>query len=172
VIFLESIWTKVLQARGDMKTPMAAQICGAVTNIILDPLLIFGMFGFPKMGIAGAATATVAGQIVAALVVMKKGFCRSPELKKYPHYVSRIFRLGLPSILMQSAYTFYIFGLNLILATFSDAFMITFSEARPRPCRLDGLPKFSNVSISASCAAFCGFVVDALSRYIISPYSL
>lgn len=120
-LFLESIWTKVLQARGDMKTPMAAQICGAVTNIVLDPLLIFGMFGFPKMGIAGAATATVTGQIVAALVVMKKGFCRSPELKKYPHYVSRIFRLGLPNILMQSAYTFYIFGLNLILATFSDA---------------------------------------------------
>ena len=120
-LFLESIWTKVLQARGDMKTPMAAQICGAVTNIVLDPLLIFGMFGFPKMGIAGAATATVAGQIVAALVVMKKGFCKSPELKKYPHYISRIFRLGLPNILMQSAYTFYIFGLNLILATFSDA---------------------------------------------------
>ena len=120
-LFLESIWTKVLQARGDMKTPMAAQICGAVTNIVLDPLLIFGMFGFPKMGIAGAATATVAGQIVAALVVMKKGFCKSPELTKYPHYVSRIFRLGLPNILMQSAYTFYIFGLNLILATFSDA---------------------------------------------------
>ena len=120
-LFLESIWTKVLQARGDMKTPMAAQICGAVTNIVLDPLLIFGMFGLPKLGIAGAAIATVAGQIVAALVVMKKGFCKSPELKKYPHYVSIIFRLGLPNILMQSAYTFYIFGLNLILATFSDA---------------------------------------------------
>ncbi len=120
-LFLESIWTKVLQARGDMKTPMIAQIFGAVTNIILDPLLIFGMFGLPKLGISGAAIATVAGQIVAALIVMKKGFCRSPALKKYPHYVAKIFRLGLPNILMQSAYTFYIFGLNLILAGFSDA---------------------------------------------------
>lgn len=73
-LFLESVWTKVLQAEGDMKTPMAAQILGAVTNIVLDPLLIFGLFGLPELGIGGAAAATVAGQIVAALVVMKKGF--------------------------------------------------------------------------------------------------
>lgn len=119
-LFLESIWTKVLQAQGDMKTPTIAQIFGAVTNLIFDPLLIFGLFGFPRMGIAGAAIATVAGQIVAALIVMKKGFYRSPERRKYPHYVAKIFRLGLPNILMQSAYTFYIFGLNMILATFSD----------------------------------------------------
>ena len=120
-LFLESIWTKILQARGDMKTPMVAQILGAVTNIVLDPLLIFGMFGLPEMGIAGAAIATVAGQIVAALVVMKKGFYKSPSIRKYPHYTRQIFRLGLPNILMQSAYTLYIFGLNMILATFSDA---------------------------------------------------
>lgn len=54
-LFLESIWTKVIQAYGDMKTPMIAQIIGAVTNIVLDPLLIFVMFGLPEMGIAGAA---------------------------------------------------------------------------------------------------------------------
>lgn len=120
-LFLESVWTKVLQARGNMKTPMFAQITGAVINIILDPLLIFGLFRLPQMGIAGAAAATVAGQIAAALIVMKKGFYKSPSLKKYPHYVTKIFRLGMPNILMQSAYTFYIFGLNLILAAFSDA---------------------------------------------------
>ena len=119
-LFLESIWTKVLQAQGDMKTPMIAQICGAVTNIVLDPLLIFGMFGLPKMGIAGAAVATVAGQVVAALVVIKKGFYPAPKLAKYPHHIGKIFRLGTPNILMQSAYTLYIFGLNTILATFSD----------------------------------------------------
>ena len=119
-LFFESIWTKILQADGDMKTPMAAQILGALTNIVLDPLLIFGLFGLPQLGIAGAAAATVIGQIVAALVVMKKGYRRSPAREAYPRRVSEIFRLGIPSILMQSAYTFYIFGLNLILSGFSD----------------------------------------------------
>lgn len=119
-LFLESIWTKVLQADGDMKTPMVAQILGALTNIVLDPLLIFGLLGLPEMGIAGAAVATVAGQIVAALVVMPRGFRRSPALAKYAAHIRTIFRLGVPNMLMQSAYTFYIFGLNLILATFSD----------------------------------------------------
>ncbi len=119
-LFLESIWTKVLQANGDMKTPMLAQIFGAVTNIILDPLLIFGLLGLPKLGIAGAAIATVVGQIVAALIVFRKGFRKSPAKEVYPHHVVKIFCLGVPNILMQSAYTFYILGLNLILATFSD----------------------------------------------------
>ena len=119
-LFLESIWTKVLQASGDMKTPMLAQIAGALTNIVFDPLLIFGMFGLPELGISGAAIATVAGQIVAALIVMKKGFRKSPARHLYPRRVREIFLLGIPNILMQSAYTFYILGLNLILSGFSD----------------------------------------------------
>ncbi len=119
-LFLESIWTKVLQSYGDMKTPTIAQIIGAITNILLDAILIFGMFGLPKLGIAGAAIATVTGQIVAALIVMKNAFNKSPKLNKYPKILARIFNLGLPNILMQSAYTIYILGLNLILSTFSD----------------------------------------------------
>lgn len=119
-LFLESVWTKILQAKGDMKTPMFAQILGAVANIILDPLLIFGWCGLPKMGISGAAIATVVGQIVAALIVMKNGFYKSPKLNIYPRYTAKIFRMGIPNILMQSAYTFYILGLNLILSTFCD----------------------------------------------------
>lgn len=119
-LFLESVWTKVLQAEGDMKTPTIAQIIGAVVNIILDPILIFGKLGFPELGISGAAIATVAGQIAAALVVMRKGFRKSPSRELFPRLTAQIFRLGLPNILMQSAYTFYILGLNLILAEFSD----------------------------------------------------
>lgn len=119
-LFLESIWTKVLQANGDMKTPMVAQICGAIVNIILDPILIFGMFGMPKLGISGAAIATVIGQIAAALIVMKKGFRLPPSKGKYIPNIKLIFNRGIPNILMQSAYTFYILGLNLILAGFCD----------------------------------------------------
>lgn len=119
-LFLESMWTKVLQADGDMVTPTIAQVLGALTNIILDPLLIFGMFGLPELGIAGAAIATVCGQMVAALVVMRKGYRKSPALAKYPAYVRKIYESGFPNILMQSAYTFYIFGFNMILKQFSD----------------------------------------------------
>ena len=110
-LFTEGVWSKILRdARGDMKTPMVAQIAGAITNIILDPILIFGMFGIHKFGIAGAAIATVIGQIVAALVVMRKAFVRSPEKSCYLPHIKRIYQLGIPNILMQSAYTFYIFG--------------------------------------------------------------
>jgi len=124
-LFLESVWSKILQATGDMKTPMFAQIAGAITNIALDPLLIFGLLGLPELGIAGAAVATVSGQFVAALIVAKKGFRKSPPLHVYPRHVKTVFRLGVPNMLMQSAYTFYILGLNLILATFSDQAVTT-----------------------------------------------
>ena len=59
-------------------------------------------------------------KLAAALIVMKKGFRKSPHRQVYPHHIAKIFQLGIPNILMQSAYTFYILGLNLILATFSD----------------------------------------------------
>ena len=120
-LFLESMWTKVCQANGDMKTPMIGQILGALTNIVLDPVLIFGLLGFPRMGIAGAGTASVIGQAAAAAFVFRKGYRPSPELSRYPRLLASIYRAALPNILMQAAYTVYIFGLNIILARFSDA---------------------------------------------------
>ena len=119
-LFLESCWTKVHQAYGNMKTPMIAQIVGAIINIVLDPILIFGLIGMPKLGVTGAAIATVVGQIVAAIIVMIKGVRKSPNIKLYPKELARIYQLGLPNIIMQAAYTFYIFGLNIILKGFSD----------------------------------------------------
>ncbi|MBQ1335237.1 MAG: MATE family efflux transporter [Clostridia bacterium] len=116
----ESVWTKVLQAYGDMKTPMRAQIVGAAVNIALDPLLIFGAAGIPGMGIRGAAIATVIGQTAAALIVLKGGVRRPPDVSTFLSHTADIYRLGMPNILMQAAYTFYILGLNLILAGFSD----------------------------------------------------
>lgn len=119
-IFLESIWSKILQAKGDMKTPMIDQIIGAIVNIILDPILIFGLFGFKGIGLAGAAIATVIGQIISALIVMRKALYKTPKFKLFGFYLKNIYSSGFPNILMQSAYTFYIFGLNIILSGFSD----------------------------------------------------
>ena len=100
-LFTESIFTKVHQAEGNMTLPMIAQITGAVCNIVLDPIMIFGMFGCPKMGIAGAAVATVCGQVLAAVITGIKGLRRPPAPYKFLFYTKSIFILGYPSILMQ-----------------------------------------------------------------------
>lgn len=118
--FLEGILTNVNQARGNMKRPMAAQISGAVINIILDPLLIFGFGPFPEMGIAGAAIATVIGQFTSAVIVFRGGFRKPPDLSMLCHCAAVIGMRGFPSIVMKSMYVVYIAILNLILSGFSD----------------------------------------------------
>ena len=115
-LFLEGNWTKVLQSEGNMKLPMIAQIVGAVTNIVLDPLLIFTA----GLGIKGAAIATVIGQITAAVIVGVKGARKPPEIKRIPCIAKSIYKLGYPSICMQALYTVYIAILNIILAGFCD----------------------------------------------------
>lgn len=116
-VFLEGNWTKVHQSRGNMRRPMVAQIAGAVINIIFDPILIFGA----GMGVAGAALATVIGQVSAALIVAPGAVCRPPKVAHIWHYVKRIYFFGYSSIFMQLLYTVYILALNMILAGFSDA---------------------------------------------------
>ena len=119
--FLEGCWTKVHQAQGNMRLPMIAQIVGALSNIVLDPILIFGLGPVPALGVAGAALATVIGQFAAAVITGVRGCRRPPERRQMGHYARQIYKLGYPSILMQALYTVYIVGLNMILAGFSDA---------------------------------------------------
>lgn len=124
-LYIESNCTKILQAVGNMKIPMIAQTSGAVCNIIFDYLLIFGKFGMPEMGISGAAAATVAGQIL-AMIISLAGVLKNPRLKIKPCKIQlklflKIYNAAMPNIIMQSLYTVYIFGLNLILGTFSAA---------------------------------------------------
>ena len=120
-LFIESNCTKILQAKGNMLTPMIAQVTGAVINVILDPILIFGMFGMPESGVAGAALATIAGQLAAMLITLAAVFrIYRFQGKMWLQNCIRIYRAGIPSIVMQSLYTLYIIGLNLILKQFTE----------------------------------------------------
>lgn len=118
--FLESMWSKVHQATGNMLLPMIAQVSGALTNIALDYILIFGKFGLPALGIAGAAYATVAGQFVSAAIVGVTGFHLPPKPKQIWGQIREIYHFGYPNIIMQTLYTVYIVVLNIILKGFSD----------------------------------------------------
>lgn len=120
-LFMESNCTKLLQAKGNMITPMLAQVTGAVINIVFDPILIFGLFDAPELGIAGAAIATIAGQWAAMLITLIS-VLRSYDVqgKLRLKDIWQIYRSGFPSIIMQSLYTLYIVGLNLILKQFTE----------------------------------------------------
>lgn len=127
-VMVEIAIEKVLQATGNMIFPMIFQLIGAVTNIILDPLFIFGIGPFPRMEVAGAAIATVIGQILAMLFAIYIFFFKKhavqvhvrnfkPSLK----IIKNIYAVGFPSIIMQSISSVLVVGLNAILMGFSEA---------------------------------------------------
>ena len=127
-IFIEILFERLLQASGNAFQSMITQTVGAVTNIILDPILIFGWFGLPEMGIAGAALATVIGQWIAACLAMGLNLKYNKELKdlcrrhiKPDGYVIRtILSVGVPSIIMVGIGSVMNFGINQILQGFSE----------------------------------------------------
>ena len=120
-LFMESNCTNLLQAKGTMVTPMLAQVAGAVINIVFDPILIFGLFGAPELGVAGAAIATIMGQWAAMLITIKAVFQTYDVRGKFRiKNCIQIYQSGFPSIIMQSLYTLYIVGLNLILKQFTE----------------------------------------------------
>ena len=126
-VFVEIACSRILQATGNMIIPMISQLIGAITNIILDPILIFGLLGLPAMGIKGAAVATVIGQIfsmIFSLTMFKikthdvhiqiRGF--RPQMST----VIDIYKVGLPTIVMNA--------IGSVTTTFLNAILITFSS--------------------------------------------
>lgn len=125
-IIMFSIYEKLLQSTGKTVYSTIAQIAGALTNIILDPILIFGYFGIPQMGIAGAAYATVIGQFVSMIIAMIFHYCKNSEVKFGFKYfkikfsvVKEIYIIGFPAIIMQALMSFMCYGVNIILGTIS-----------------------------------------------------
>ena len=125
-IFMQFCFERLLQSTGRTNLAMITQIIGAVTNIILDPILIFGLFGMPRMEVAGAAAATVAGQILAAVVAFVMNRKKNPEvhirmkLIRFDRKIAgEIYRVGLPSIIMQSIGSVMTFCMNKILIAFT-----------------------------------------------------
>lgn len=132
-MFFQFTFERLLQSTGRTFQTMITQTVGAVTNIILDPIFIFGYFGVPAFGVKGAAIATVIGQIIAAVLALimnikvntdidfsLKGF--KPDIK----IIGMIYKVGLPSIIMQSIGSVMVFCLNKILIVFSSTAVAVF----------------------------------------------
>ena len=133
-LFMEIMFERLLQSTGNTVLTMLTQGIGAVTNIILDPILIFGLGPFPKMGVAGAAVATVTGQIVGAGLGLIINFRFNKELdlklsylKPRGNIIKRIYAVGVPTMVMNSIGSVMVFGLNKILISFTDAATAVFS---------------------------------------------
>lgn len=126
-IFMQITMERLLQSTGKTFYTMITQGLGAIINIILDPMLIFGLFGFPRMEVAGAAVATVTGQIIAVLLSVYFNCTRNKELslnmkgfRPDKKIIAGIYQVGIPSIIMQSIGSVMVFGMNKILLMFSS----------------------------------------------------
>ena len=125
-LFFQVVFERLLQATGRTMDSLITQGTGAIINIILDPILIFGWFGFPKMGIAGAAVATVIGQTVACIIALFMNIYRNKEIefsfRKHPlswAMMKIILVISIPSIAMQALGTVMCLGMNSILLAFT-----------------------------------------------------
>ena len=126
-LFFQLTFEKVFQATGKMLLPTISQIIGAILNIILDPIFIFGWFGMPKLGVTGAAIATVIGQIVSFLILLiffiRNDSVLKIDLKLFKfdwNIIKQIYAVGIPSALMISISSILTIALNSVLVKFSN----------------------------------------------------
>lgn len=125
-IFLATTGERCLQATGKTLLSMIAQSIGAICNVVMDPILIFGLFGLPAMGVTGAAVATVMGQWLAGLTALWLNATKNREIpltlrafRVDSSILKAIYRVGLPTMVTQSAGSVMMLGMNSILAAFS-----------------------------------------------------
>lgn len=126
-IFSQCMLERLLQSTGKTIYTMFTQGIGAIVNIILDPIFIFGYFGLPAMGVKGAAIATVTGQLLAACMAVYFNRKKNREIhisfrgfRPDKEIIAGIYRVGLPSIVMQAIGSVMIYGMNRILVTFTE----------------------------------------------------
>jgi putative MATE family efflux protein len=126
-VFSQVFFERILQATGRTIYSMITQGTGAIINLIMDPILIFGLFGFPKMGIAGAALATVIGQILGGTLAVYLNHTRNPEVqiqmkgfRPDGKVIGQIYEIGVPSIIMSAIGSVMNYGMNLILISFTS----------------------------------------------------
>ncbi len=131
--FMQIFFERLLQSTGRTVLTMYSQLAGAITNIILDPIMIFGYFGFPAMGVAGAALATVVGQWLGAGLGLLMCLRKNPEVplsfkgfRPNGAMIRRILAIGVPSVIMQSIGSVMTFLMNQILIAFSATAVAVF----------------------------------------------
>ena len=132
-LFFQIHFERTLQSTGRTVLTMISQGLGAIINIILDPILIFGLLGLPRMGVAGAALATIIGQWIAALVGLFMNLRLNPEVplgmrhfRVHGPTLRRILAIGIPSVAMQSIGSVMTFAMNQILIAFSSTAVAVF----------------------------------------------
>ncbi len=131
IIILGGTFEKIFQAVGNMKITMISMICGCITNIVLDPLLIFGIGFFPEMGIEGAALATGIGQTVTFFIYLVNYFIHPIRVRISSQYLTfdkkivfKLYFIGVPATLNMALPSVLISSLNAILAAYSDVYIL------------------------------------------------
>lgn len=161
-LFVHLGFDRILQSMGKTTLSMVAQLAGAITNIVLDPLLIFGYWGFPQLGIAGAALATVMGQWVSMIVAILLTVFGDHEIKlsfrgfrPNGDSIKEIYRVGAPSIVMQGIGSIMNTGMNFVLTRFlSDGMGVSIMNIYYKMQSIIFMPMFGITNASMSIIAF------------------